>query len=1288
MFKRIPFSSFQSRHRSQGRNILGLGIEKLELRQLLASDLIISEFMASNDNGVRDEDHNRTDWIELLNKGDTAIDLEGWFLTDNPDDLDKWRLPNVTIGPKQYKTVFASAKHRDEASQELHTNFRLSAAGEYLALVEPDGLTVASDFGDRYPPQRRDVSYGIPQEVVETDALVAGSTVRWFVPTLENGGDRLGTDWTTAEFDDANWQEGTTGVGYERARGYDELIGSDVESAMYDVNASVYMRQTFSIENVDDVFSVELSMQYDDAFVAYLNGQEIARGAAPDEVEWNSESPKSRRDNEAVVPEVFTLNVFDYPGLIAAGNNVLAIHGLNDAVRSNDFLIVPTLKVREVRELRLGEYQFFARPTFGEPNHLGASVSFSDVRHEPNVPQKSETVTVLASVVTTDGATPNLTLHYRSMFDAEVSTPMFDDGLHGDGDANDGVYGAIIPAGIAEEAQMIRYRLTADDAGQTIASAPPYQDPLVTRQYFGTVVFDPAIQSNLPVLHVFLEDPDASETDNGTRGALFHDGKFYDNIEMDTTGRSIGLSGPKKSHDVFFTSDNWFELNDGDLRMNDFDIINDYWNRAKVRIPLAFETLRNIGVPAHLSFPVRVDRNGEFFGTYSFVDGGNEQFLRRAGVDPGGALYKMNLGFAASQAAFKKQTRNFERFDDISDLFRGLKLSGEERRNFLYDNVNIPAVINYLVGLVAMAHGDCCGKNLYLYRDSEGSGEWETLPWDLDSAFGRGGAADAREIVPTAAGVFTAINSNNVLFDSLMKDIPGFRDMYLRRLRNVIDDVLQPPDTPAEELKFEKRIDELVAELEPDALLDFERWGSWTRESENDPIINSHEAPGWMHHVNILKNEYFPARRRFIYDGMNRANDGVDIGPRQETADIRFGQIDFSPESGNQDEEFIELINQSASAVDISDWEIRGDVNHTFRPGTVLPAGGSLFVSPNVNAFRARTTGPSGGQGLFIQGNYERRISNHGATLRLVSANSSAIDEITTEAAPNSVQQFLRVSELMYHPRDPNSPNRFDDEDYEFIEFVNISETETLDLQHVKIGSGIRFDFPAVNLTPGERVVVVRNQYAFADRYGDGIRIVGEYGDTSTADSLNNGGEFLRIDLGDGDAIQQFTYDDIWLPDTDGGGFSLTSIDVMADTSQWSRASNWRTSTIVDGSPGSDDTIDVDFDENGTISADDVDVFCSGLQAQDSRFDLNRDGVMDHDDLTLLIRDLLQSNFGDSNLDGQFDSRDLVQVFQANEYEDSIVGNSTWSEGDWNCDGDVTSADIVLAFQYDFFPND
>ena len=86
--------------------------------------------------------------------------LDGWHLTDDDDDLQRWRIPDVSIPPDDYLLIFASGKDRSDPGGELHTNFKLSAEGEYLALIEPDGTTVSTEFAPEYPPQLSDVSYG------------------------------------------------------------------------------------------------------------------------------------------------------------------------------------------------------------------------------------------------------------------------------------------------------------------------------------------------------------------------------------------------------------------------------------------------------------------------------------------------------------------------------------------------------------------------------------------------------------------------------------------------------------------------------------------------------------------------------------------------------------------------------------------------------------------------------------------------------------------------------------------------------------------------------------------------------------------------------------------------------------------------------------------------------------------------------------------------------------------------------------------------------------------------
>ncbi|MGE5612204.1 MAG: CotH kinase family protein, partial [Bacillota bacterium] len=135
--------------------------EPLEPRWLLAADLVISEFMASNSKTLKDSEGDYSDWIEINNRGDASIDLNGWYLTDKSSELTEWRLPQRVLAPGEYLLVFASGKDMITAGGELHTSFRLEASGEYLALVRPDGTTVQFEYAPRFPAQSSDVSFGL-----------------------------------------------------------------------------------------------------------------------------------------------------------------------------------------------------------------------------------------------------------------------------------------------------------------------------------------------------------------------------------------------------------------------------------------------------------------------------------------------------------------------------------------------------------------------------------------------------------------------------------------------------------------------------------------------------------------------------------------------------------------------------------------------------------------------------------------------------------------------------------------------------------------------------------------------------------------------------------------------------------------------------------------------------------------------------------------------------------------------------------------------------------------------
>lgn len=145
----------------------------------------ITEFLASNAAGLADADRHFVDWIELHNPDAAPADLTGWYLTDNAAQPTRWRFPSFTLQPGEYRVVFASGKDRVLGAGEWHTNFKLGADGEYLALVRPDGRTVVSEYRPAYPAQFPDISFGLASDQ-------GVSEPRYFAPPTPGGPNGVG----------------------------------------------------------------------------------------------------------------------------------------------------------------------------------------------------------------------------------------------------------------------------------------------------------------------------------------------------------------------------------------------------------------------------------------------------------------------------------------------------------------------------------------------------------------------------------------------------------------------------------------------------------------------------------------------------------------------------------------------------------------------------------------------------------------------------------------------------------------------------------------------------------------------------------------------------------------------------------------------------------------------------------------------------------------------------------------------------------------------------------------
>jgi hypothetical protein len=475
-----------------------------------------------------------------------------------------------------------------------------------------------------------------------------------------------------------------------------------------------------------------------------------------------------------------------------------------------------------------------------------------------------------------------------------------------------------------------------------------------------------------------------------------------------------------------------------------------------------------------------------------------------------------------------------------------------------------------------------------LYHDNDGDDLWRILPYDQNLSWGAawmdapayGGIQvtnddlksfplyGSSQAVPSAGGGW------NGMYD-LIFQVPQTREMFLRSTRTMLDTYIKPPGTPVGTAPVDQMIIQWRNLIAADSLLDRAWWGwpDMSGQCNFDPGIDLTNG------VNILLNDFVNKRRSHFYGKHSVTNTALPIGiTKTSNAGIPLAQAsnavvsivgwDYNPVSGNQDEEYVLLSNTNGYAVDISGWELNSGIHFKFQFGTVIPTGGTLYVSPNTRTFRNRATSPHGGQGLFVVGPYSGHLNAWGESLTLTDNTGRLVSSNSFAGSPSPAQQYLRITEIMYNPSPAPAINS-DAQQFEYVELKNISTSTTLNLTGVRFANGVDFNFTGsavTSLAPGQIVLVVHNQSAFTARYGSGFSIAGQY-----TGSLNNGGETLRLEDVVGEKILEFAYDNTWYPITDGLGFSLVIVNENAPWDTWGLKSNWRASGQLNGSPGMTD---------------------------------------------------------------------------------------------------------------------
>ena len=376
-----------------------------------ATMLRITEFVASNDESLLDADGDSSDWVEICNSGATAVDLTGLHLTDNASNKTKWTFPaGRSIAPGGYLVVFASNKNGIRGNGELHTNFALSADGEYLGLIASDGVTIIDEYAPKFPSQVEDVSYGSAMQPIgaSTTLIANGVQGRAWVPS-SGVVDSL---WRAADYDDSLFPiVGPTGFGYESSPGDPVNYTAEIGTTVPNTTRSLYVRIPFTLNSLAGIDRLTLRMRYDDGFAAYINGEYVAEANAPDALQWNSTATGLRDD--ALSEQFLDFEASHVISKLRVGQNVLAIHALN-VNGGSDMLISPELIAQASTLINPEQLGYFDAPTPGygnDLNHLGFvdEPTFNVPHGYYTSPQAVAITTQLAGATilyTTDGSTP------------------------------------------------------------------------------------------------------------------------------------------------------------------------------------------------------------------------------------------------------------------------------------------------------------------------------------------------------------------------------------------------------------------------------------------------------------------------------------------------------------------------------------------------------------------------------------------------------------------------------------------------------------------------------------------------------------------------------------------------------------------------------------------------------------------------------------------------------------------------------------------------------------------
>jgi hypothetical protein len=749
---------------------------------VLAASAVAAERVVINEIHYDPAEKLPLEFIELTNAGDAPAHLAGWA-------LDKFIFPADTdLAPGAFLVVA-----QDPAALERQFGVKalgpmpgkLSNNGEKITLHDAAGNVVEQiRYGVGFPWPSASAGLGSSLERIHP-ALDGTQPSSWrasgfgaverkkVAPLLPSGSAqwhwRKGTSeasqptgaWRAKEFAEGkDWQAGKAGFGY--ADDDDATVLGDMAGRY----SSIFLRHRLNVAKVPA--TLLLRVRVDDGCIIWINGKEAARLHMPaGEPRFNSLA----QDHEAGDWE--NAAIANAAQFLTTGDNVVAVQVFNSALNSSDLSFDLSVEDAATASPAAGK-----RPTPGARNSVfadGPGPAFVSVKHEPLQPKPGEAVKIIVTVTARAA-----TLHaqfvepgaYLRKSDPEYETRWQDFPMRADGST----WVAELPADAQKNRRLVRYRITAEDAGGTTTRVPYRDDPVPNFAYFvwagppawtaasqpgrtPPLTFSGEMQRTLPTFILLANAQEVSRSQwNGSAnhqrflGTFVCDGTVLDHMQFNNRGSASTYQAGKNKWGFHFPPahelamrDQWGKPYAETWNSFAMNACASPWvqiNRGMAGLDeaISFRAYQLAGVPASDCLPIsfrvvttaeeqgRTQYDGDLWGLYNAIEDPDAAWLDNHHL-PDGIVFKPEDGVKHRPGALAKDPNAV--WNEFSGGPRGPH-NGYEK--WWREHMDLPAyysfqAINRLISNVDLRPG----ANHAFYQHPERG--WAPVPWDLDMQF-------------------------------------------------------------------------------------------------------------------------------------------------------------------------------------------------------------------------------------------------------------------------------------------------------------------------------------------------------------------------------------------------------------------------------------------------------------------------------------------------------------------------------------------------------------------------